>query len=314
MHMTSPTRPIRMLLVVALGIWSFGFVGFFGTGLPAFDPAVRTIAQVAYAVPVAAWAVWRLRGPRDALDVAIIAGLMLSLAVTLLSLDAVGSLEALGLTTGFALLFWAMRDLASYPAARAAVSTGVAVAITLWLLIAAFTWTARKIDWIQLGGGLPNLESGPIPGWSSANTFPILILLGVLFVRGMPAGLGRSLVTALFLAASVVVIPFSLGRAGYLGILVTLLALLLLHRSSVGRDAASWFRGALPRVLAAIGIGALVVAAGVWIIGGRLADVVAGVMASRWRLWEEAASIFAERPARGRRAVDVSLASPRACP
>lgn len=296
-----PPRPSllvpRALPAVALGASAFLLVAFFGTGLPAFDPGVRLAAQILFVVPLAIWAVLRLRGPRELLDWAILGGLALALAVALLSLDQTGSMEALGLSIAFALLFWAMRDLATYRPARAGIASGVTIAITLWLLIAAFAWISQKIEWIQLGGGLPNLESGPIPGWSSANTFPVLVLLGVPFLYAMPGGLAKRALISLYAGASLVVIPFSVGRAAYLGMAVALVTFELLRGAPLLRGIYPGLRRR--RLVPAAALAVLALLGGLVASGGHIGDLVASTMTSRWRLWEQAASIFAERPIAG---------------
>jgi Flp pilus assembly protein TadD len=292
-------RSIRSRAVpIALGASAFLLVGFFGTGLPAFDPGIRLAAQVLYMVPLAVWATFRLRGPRELVDWAILAGLLLAIVVAIFSLDQTGSLEAFGLSISFALLFWLMREVSARPRLRAAVAFGVASAITLWLLIAASTWLGQKIQWISLGAGIPDLESGPIAGWSSANTFPILALVGVPFLLDTPPGLARRVLVLLYGGSSLVVIPLSVGRAAYLGILVALVAYELLRGAPLFR----WLISALRRrrLLVAASAGAvLLVIAGAVLEAGRGWGLVLAVMTSRWRLWEQAASIFVSRPLTG---------------
>lgn len=283
---------------ISLGGAAFLLVGFFGTGLPAFDAGVRLAAQILFVVPLAVWACRRIRGPREPLDWAILGGLALALVVAIVSLDQTGSLEAFGLSVAFALLFWLMREVSARPGLRAAVAFGVAGAITLWLLIAASTWLGQKIQWITLGGGVPDLESWPIAGWSSTNTFPVLALVGLPFVLETHSGLVRRVVVMLYGGASVVVIPLSVGRAAYLGILVALAAYELLRGAPVLRHALSALRRR--RLLwATLAGGVVLVLAGVALEAARGWGLVLSVMASRWRLWEQAATIFSRRPLTG---------------
>jgi tetratricopeptide (TPR) repeat protein len=284
---------------VALGVAAFLLVAFFGTGLPMFNAGIRLAAQILFAVPLAVWACLRLRGPSETLDWAILGALALALVVAIVSLDQTGSLEAFGLSIAFALLFWLMRDLAGRPRGRAAVAVGVTAAITLWLVIAASTWLDHDIHWISLGGGLPNLESGPISGWGSANTLPILVLVGLPFLLEVPQALVRLVLGVPYLAAAVVAIPLSLGRAAYLGMLVAAVAYELLRGAPLLRRAI----GAAPRarrlLVPAGAAAALVMIAITELVATRAWGLILAVMASRWRLWEEAASIFIHRPLTG---------------
>jgi tetratricopeptide (TPR) repeat protein len=283
---------------IALGVAAFLFVAFFGTGLPAFDPGVRLTTQILFVVPLAAWAILRLRGPLDLLDWAVLTGLVLALVVAIFSLDRTGSLEAFGLSVAFALLYWFMRDVGARPRLRPAIALGVTTAITLWLLIAASTWLGQKVQWISLGGGIPELESGPIAGWSSANTFPILALVGLPFLLEVPSGLPRRVLGVLYAAGSLVTIPLSLGRAAYLGIIVAVVAYELLRGAPLARRSLRGLRES--RRFVAVGlIGVVLAGAVVALEAARGWQLVLAVMTSRWRLWEQAASIFAARPLTG---------------
>lgn len=281
----------RWVLPIAFAAWSFVFVAFLGTALPAFDPVARIVAQVAYVAPLAAWAVWRLRGPRDELDLAILAGLVLTFAVSVASLDLTGSLEALALALSVALLFWAMRELGSMAALRTSLATGSSLAIALWLLIAASTWVGEKVNWIAAGGGVPPLDSSRIFGWSSPNTFPAMMLLGLpIFLAAGPTVARRALLIV-FVACSVVVLPFSVGRAGYLGIGVALVAYELLRGAPLVRNPRS------RRVLAGV---ALLVGGGlVWLWVTRGEELTSSLLGTRISIWQQAISIFADRPLTG---------------
>jgi tetratricopeptide (TPR) repeat protein len=283
---------------IALGAAAFLLVAFFGTGLPAFDPGIRLAAQVLYIVPLAVWACLRLRGPREPLDWAIVGGLVLGVVVAIVSLDQTGSLEAFGLSIAFALLFWLMREVSARPRLRAAVAFGVAGAIALWLLIAASSWLGQKIAWITLGGGIPDLESWPIAGWSSTNTFPILALVGLPFLLETPSGLARRVLVMLYVGASMVVIPLSVGRAAYLGILVALSTYELLRGAPLVRGTIRALRRR--RLLwAAVAGGLVLLLSGAALEAARGWGLVLSVMALRWRLWEQAASIFVRTPLTG---------------
>lgn len=297
--MRQPSRSAALRAAcLAAGGMAFLFVGFFGTGLAAFDPGIRLTAQILFGVPLVVWASIRLRGPSEILDWAILGGLLLALVVSLFSLDMTGSLEAFGLSVAFAVLFFLMREASTRPGLRAAVAVGISAAITLWLLVAASTWLGQKLEWISAGGGIPDLESGPIPGWSSANTLPILSLVGLPFLMEIPWRLARRILSPLYVGASLVVIPLSLGRAAYLGILGALVAYELLRGAPILRGAARMLRERhLVAVAASAGI--LIVAAAAGVEAARGWGLVLAVMTSRWRLWEQAASIFADRPLMG---------------
>jgi hypothetical protein len=101
--------------VLGLQLWTFLFIGFFGSELLGAYPTLRIAAQVLFVAPLGVWAVLRLRGPRGALDWTIVAALVALVAVSLTSVDTRGSLETVGLALAYALTFWAMRRVGYAP-------------------------------------------------------------------------------------------------------------------------------------------------------------------------------------------------------
>ncbi|MEO8247597.1 MAG: hypothetical protein ABI622_10825, partial [Chloroflexota bacterium] len=205
------------LVAVGLQLWAFLFVAFMGSELLAAEPTLRVIAQVGWAAPVAAWAAWRLRGPRTGLDWAILGALAAMLLVALASADPQGSMDSLGLAVAYALAFWAMREVGTMPRLRAAVAVGVSYALTFWLILVAAFWLLEKIGWFTASGTLPALESNQVFIWGTTNAFPVMALVALPFIAWQRPGTPRTLLFACWAAATVIVIPLSMGRAAWLG-------------------------------------------------------------------------------------------------
>ncbi len=211
-------------LVLALQLWTVLFVGFFGSELLGTYPALRIAAQLLFVAPLVIWAALRLRGPRNALDWAILAGLAALVLVSMFSADVQGSLESVGLALAYALTFFAMRDLGAAQRLRTAVAVAASYALVFWLVMIAVWWIQEKIAWISVFGSVPNLESNQVFIWGTANVFPILSLLAIPFLRWQPAGPGRRILVAIWAGASAIAIPLSAGRAGWLGLIAAAVA------------------------------------------------------------------------------------------
>ena len=124
-------------LAGAIGqLWIFAFVALFGTYLATWAVGLRIPAILLYVLPLLAWAAWRLHGPRDRLDFAVMVALVVHGFVSLASRDQFGSLEATGMALAFALLFWLMREVGSRPGVQGRVAVAVLVALGLWLVAA----------------------------------------------------------------------------------------------------------------------------------------------------------------------------------
>ena len=72
MQSTSPGRMGRLLGSLAIQVWVFAFLVFFGSEIVHLDPLLRLTAQLLFGVPLVAWALLRLRGPMDRLDLAVL--------------------------------------------------------------------------------------------------------------------------------------------------------------------------------------------------------------------------------------------------
>jgi Flp pilus assembly protein TadD len=288
--------PGRLALRAATQLWALAFVAFFGTYISVWMVGLRIPIQLMYAIPLLAWAALRLRGPRDTLDVVVGIGLITLAVVAAAGVDPLGSLGTLGLALAYALLFWLMREVALQPDVQRRLALPVVIGLALWLLAAAIAWIGEKQAWIQVGGGTPPLESSQVFVWGTTNAYPILLLLSVPFLAHLGGGLRRVAAAVVGLAA-VIVIPFSQGRAGWLGIAVAIVALDALsgwpvvRGVSVGRDA-RWRPLLLLAVIGLAGTVALVA-------GGRMVAVVASNLDARWRVWEQAAGIFMADPLTG---------------
>lgn len=281
-----------------VALWVFAFVAFIGTYVTTYLVTLRAPAIVAFALPLVVWAALRLRGPRTALDSAICAALGLLAAVSFFGVDPLGSLETVGLALVYALLFWCMRD-EDAAWLRTTVATTVVMTLGGWIVAIAIAWIGEKAAWYAAGGrGMPNLESHQVFVWGSANAYPILVLLAFGFLSWVPAGGVRRVAGSVIGLASLVAVPFSAGRAGWLGIAVALLAYEALGGWPRLRSATSWLfarRWGTPAAAVAAGL----VVVGLVLASNRLMQLIAMNLDSRWRIWEQAVGVFGADPVSG---------------
>lgn len=286
------------LVRIGLQLWIFLFLGFFGSELLAAEPGLRIATQVLFGLPLVVWALFRLRGPRGALDWAIAASLIALSIASVLSADPQGSLDAVGLALAFAVLFWAMRDLGQTVALRRAIAVAGAYAFMPWLVLAAAFWIAEKVSWVQAAGGIPNVESNQVFIWGTANAFPIISLLTVGFLIALPGGRPRRALWVTWAIASAVVVPLSAGRAGWLGFVVAALTFEAVEGFPRWRAIAAWLRARrlFVPVLATVTVGGV----------GLLTLVLARGMTSivddisiRARIWNEGIAMLAGDPLTG---------------
>jgi tetratricopeptide (TPR) repeat protein/O-antigen ligase len=284
--------------VLGLELWTFLFVGFFGSELLGAYPMLRVATQILFVVPLAVWAALRLRGPRNGLDWAIVAGLGALVVVSLTSADVRGSLETVGLALAYALTFWAMREVGRMPRLRSAVAVAIGYALVFWMVMGAIWWIGEKIAWVQSFGTIPNLESSQVFIWGTANVFPVLSLLAIPALRWQPPGLGRRLLIGAWAVSSVAVIPLSAGRAGWLGMVVAALAYDWLSGWVWVRGAVSWLWGR--RLLApAVGLAAVAAGAVGVVVATRFSGLLDSALDGRGEIWRQALAIFAADPLTG---------------
>jgi tetratricopeptide (TPR) repeat protein len=280
----------RLLSGVALQIWIFGFIVFFGAEVVLLEPQLRVVAQLLYCVPLIAWALLRVRRRLDRLDIAVMVGLGLYLLVALFSRDRTGSLETLALVSLYALLFWVVRDAAASPTLREWIAVGIGTAMAFSLALNALLLIREKVAWISATGTMPQLEGREVFPWETVNVLPVLVLIALPFIFWMPSGRYRWFVLGVIGLSALVVVPFSNGRAGFLGLSVALGTLVLL--SVAPRQ---WFRSRPVWVQRAAGIGLGVV--GVFVaVRGWQPFVHAITSSGRGDLYEASVQMFADRP------------------
>jgi O-antigen ligase len=285
-------RIARLLGSLAIQIWVFLFLVFFGSEIVHLDPLLRLTTQVLFAVPLAIWAVLRLRGPRDWLDYAVLASLAIFAVVCLGSRDRIGSLETLGLVLTYALLFWAMRGMQAGSWVCNAFATGAATAMAFSLALNAFLWINEKVLWVQHTGTPPQFEAFEVFPWETANVMPLLVLLTVPFIAWVPLRTVRAVLWLVVGASAVVVVPFSVGRAGWLAIALAAVLFLQMRADLIGQ-AWRWLPSGAGRlaVTAVVGMAVLAVLAVVAV------PLFRGLAESgRILLWQGALAMFADRP------------------
>lgn len=288
--MTIRRRGVVLLVQLA----AIAFVGLFGTVIPQFHSGVRIAAQL-FVIPLVIVALIRAhRRPATPLDLPIMLGLFASLLVGVASADPTASIQGLGLVAAWALLFVVSVDIARREWLRSRIALAVAGIVATWLVILAVIWVGEKVTWVQLGGGMPNLfEATQSMIWLTVNVAPLLALLGAGFVAYVEPQAVQRVVALVLLAASVLAVPMSGGRAAWVGMAAALLLLLLLgggwKRALSGSDRR------LGRV-GLIGVPLLGVIGAVF-FGERIFSMSG--LSARWPLWEQAFRIAAADPMTG---------------
>ena len=279
---------------LAVQLWVAAFVALLGTYVVTSVVGLRVPVQLLYVLPLVAWALIALRRPGDTLDWAVLVAIAAHLVSAGLGVDPFGSFQAGGLALCFALLFWLMRGMP--PAFQSTVAVAVAVPATFWVVAVAVAWIGEKMTWVAAGGGWPALESYQVFVWASVNAYPVLALLTAPFVAFIPPGRVRAILAWLLGAASVIVVPLSVGRAGWLGILSAILALEVLRGAPMVRRLLG--RRSRSRMPGAAVLGGLVLV-GLTLNAERIRAALAANLDSRWRIWEQAGGVFGADPVTG---------------
>ena len=274
---------LRALPRVALQLWIVLFIVFFGAEVIHLEPGLRVITQVLYGLPLVVWAALRLRGPADRLDWAVLGLLALYALICLASRDVTESLGTLGLATAYGAWFGLMRR-ADEPL-RSAVVLAVATGLAVTLAFNAYLAIVEKVEWYAAVRAAP-LEGVVTFPWESVNTLPVLVMLAVPFLLKLPPGPARTSLAIAVVASSLIVIPISQGRAGYLGIAVAVVTYLALH-PAIRRLAAQ------RRIIsaAALAAGAVLVLV---VIGPRFTEALA--TSGRLLIWEQGWSMIRTNP------------------
>ena len=280
-------------------VWLFVLVGFAGTTLLWTQPTLRLGALLLFALPVLAWSVARVRGPLELLDLTILAGIGAHLVVSLMSMDRESSLEASAIVAVYAAVYWLARRVGADPTLQRTASIAIVMALTFWLVVIGLTWVAEKVADVQAFGWPPRLDAHQAYAWGSINTPPALLLLAAPFAAWLPSRGLRRVFLGVLAAAAIAVIPFSVGRAAWVGIAVAILALEGLSGFPVIGRARRMIvaRGAEARAAAALAIGVVGILA-VWLVIGR-GDAIGAALDSRVRLWQQAAALFGNDPLTG---------------
>lgn len=271
---------------LGLQAWIVLFIVFFGAEVVHLEPALRVLTQLLYGLPLAAWALWRLRGPRDALDAGVLVAVLVYASVCLLSRDRTESLGTLAMVVGFSSWFLLMRRVAAgrlRPSILIAAATGLA----LTLVFNAYLLIQEKVSTLAAFGAAP-LEGVTTFPWESVNALPILVLLAIPILAWLEPSRARALGVALIAVCAVVVVPISMGRAGWLGLAVVV----------VGVSARA-LRTSVPRRAGlAVGAGAVLIGViGALAVAPRF--VAALGESGRLLLWDQALRMAAASPLTG---------------
>src|SRR5687768_3556961 len=166
--MTVESAPVRRrtpAVVIGFELWLFVFVAFAGTTLLWTQPTLRLGALLVFALPVLVWAIVRVRGPLNVVDVAILVGLGAHLIVSVFSLDRETSLEASAIVLVYACAYWLARHIGADPALRRTTVIAVVMALAFWLVLIAITWVVEKVVDVQAFGWPPPLDAYQAYAW-----------------------------------------------------------------------------------------------------------------------------------------------------
>ena len=281
----------RALPRVALQVWIVLFIVFFGAEIIHLEPGLRATTQVVYGLPLAAWAILRLRGPHDRLEWVGIGLLGTYAVVCLVSRDRTESLGTLALATAYASWFMLMRRSDAW-GLRGPIVVAVATGLTLTLAFNTYLAISEKLGSLAAFGAAP-LEGGLTFPWESVNALPALVLVTIPFLVWLGPGPIRPALSIVVGISAVVLLPISQGRAGWTGIAIAALVYALLL-PAIGRLVTH-----VPPVWRAVVAAGMVVAGGLalLVISPRLASALGD--SGRLLLWEQALHMFAGSPVLG---------------
>ena len=271
---------------VALQLWIVLFIVFFGAEVIHLEPGLRVITQVLYGVPLAAWALLRLRGPADRLDWAVLGLLGFYGVVSLLGRDRTESLGTLALATAYGVWFSLLRR---EQGMLGPVVIAIATGLSLSLAFNAYLAIQEKLEWYAAVGGAP-LEGVITFPWETVNALPVLVLLTIPFLVRLEAGPIRTLLASVAAASALVIIPISNGRAGYAGLVMAAIVFAALHPATARVARRSSVRQLGLASLVAAGVAGLIAV----VIGPRFVDALS--TSGRLLIWEQALHMFGGSP------------------
>ena len=277
---------------VGLQLWIVAFILFFGTEVVHQEPMLRIIAQLLFGIPLAAWALTRLRG-RDPMDLPIAVAIGAFLVVSLLGRDPVGSLEAAGLVTAYAVLYRAIRWFAARPEWRETLALGAATGLAATLAINAWLLFSEKLTAINDFHAIPSLEGVQVFPWETVNAMPVLVLVAIPFLGWSPPGAVRRFLIGIVVVAGAVVVPISVGRAGWMALGLTAVAYFVV------RPGARLPLADLPRALRIVLLGLAGIVAVIAVILATGAVIRGLGESARLILWQQSAGMVADRPLLG---------------
>jgi len=274
---------IQAISRVALQLWIVLFLVFFGAEVIHLEPGLRILTQVLFGAPLVAWAALTIRGPVDRLDAAVIGSLVLYAVVAVLGRDRTEGLGTLGLVTAYAAWFLVIRRLANADLRRAVVLGG-ATGMAVTLAINAYLLLEEKASLLARFGAAPFEGVNTFP-WESVNALPVLVLLAIPFVAWLEPRPLRSALGTVVAGSALVVVPLSMGRAGWLGLgLVVLLV--------VGW----WARTRMPRGRQLVVGGLATIGAVAALVVGAPRFVTALEESGRLLLWQQGMNLVGRSP------------------
>jgi len=275
--MTSPVARIGMSLAVVLTV-----------GLVATNASqvtlIRVLGHAALATPFLVWCVARgtfWRAPQTGICSIAIAAYLVAAAASGTPLT---SLETLGMPILLVGAYSASATGGGSIGVRRIVAAAVVVTASVWLVAIGLGWLFENIEWIALGGGLPDTEPLHAWVWVTGNAVPLLALMAAPFFAELEHGPVPRVLRIMFVAAAAFVIPQSGGATAFAAIVVAALVYLAL--------ASPRWRRVSCAVAGAINIGLailpLVRAAGV--------DSLPSSLEAKLIVWEQAAHVLAASP------------------
>lgn len=274
---------------LGLQLWIIGFIVFFGAEIVHLEPGLRILTHLLYGIPFAILVLMRLRGPWDRLDAAVLIAIALYVAIAIAARDRTEAMNTVALVTAFGALFMTARREATGEL-RGSLVSAIVVGLALTLAFNAWLLLDEKLRWISAVGSAP-LEGLTVFPWQTVNAMPVLVLLTIPFIAWLPGRSSRFIFSAVVVVTGAVVVPVSLGRAGWLGLGVAAITGVVLHRralAALGRP--RWrFAAVAGAGVAAMGAAAL-----------ALPNLVEALESSgRAALWSQAVEMIQARPLLG---------------